>query len=112
MSGSEEKEYSQRIAKYMKLGWRLTEYSCPVCGSLIVKKEDDYFCPVCEKKVLIAEDEEEALNIYRKSTLRRLEATILRQIDIMITDEISHNDLELLSQYIRILMEIKRLLES
>lgn len=111
MSNSEDKEYSQRIAKYMKMGWKLTEYSCPICGSLIVKKENDYFCPVCEKKVLIAE-EEEALDIYKKTTLRKLESMILRQIDSMISDELSYGELEILTQYIKLLKEIKGLLDS
>lgn len=109
---SEEKDYSQRIAKYMKMGWKLTEYSCPICGSLIVKKENDYFCPVCEKRVLVAEDEEEALDIYKKASLRRLESIILRRIDEMTSDDFTYGDLEILTQYIKLLKEIRELLSD
>ncbi len=112
MSNSADKNHSQKIAKYMKLGWKLTEYSCPICGSLIVKKDEEYFCPVCEKKVIIAENIEEAQEIYRINTLKKLEALILREIDEITSKELVYSDIEILSRYIKLLKEIRDLLKD
>lgn len=112
MKESSSIDYSQRIAKYMKMGWKLTEYSCPICGSLIVKKEDDYFCPVCEKRVVIAESEEEALNIYKQTTLKKLESVILRNIDKITSSENLESNLDTLMQYIKILRDLRDLVKQ
>ena len=105
-------DYSQKIAKYMKMGWKLTEYSCPICGSLIVKKEEDYFCPVCEKRVVVAESEEEALDIYKQATLRKLESVILRNIDELTSSEKLEENLDTLIQYIKILRDLRDLVKQ
>ncbi len=111
MRNSGDENYSRKIASYLKLGWKLTEYTCPVCGGLIVRKDDEFYCPICEKRVLVAESQDEALNIYKESVLKRLEAVILGNIEKMVSKEIYENELDTLIQYIKILKEIKTLLE-
>ncbi len=107
---SEKRVDARKIARYIKMGWKLTQYSCPLCGSPIVFKDNEYFCPICEKKVLIARDEAELISLTKATILHNLEQRILTEINRLLSESGDLSEyIELIEKYLKILKSINEL---
>ena len=103
-----EKNIAAIIANYIKQGWKLTSYSCPICGSPLISRDNDYFCPKCGKKVMIAKDENEAWRLIKTDIILQLEKKVIEKIKVIIDEEID-DSVSKLKNYLEILKQIKDL---
>lgn len=66
----------KRIAELVRAGATLTSYTCPVCGTVLVRlKTGEYYCANCEKTVVVVRSEEEAqraAEVYRLNEVRQI----------------------------------------
>ena len=105
-----EKDIAATIASYIKQGWKLTSYSCPICGSPLVSKGSDYFCPRCKKKVMIAKDENEAWRLIKADVIMQLEKKVIEKIKMIVDEGIDDSiSVPKLKNYLEILRQIKDL---
>ena len=103
------KEYSKKLAEYMKKGWTIVDIACPICGTPLLKKDEKYFCAICEREVYVVENEKEALSILERDVLNKIKRRILERMNElhMTSDFRKIEDLKLLKYYLEILKELK-----
>lgn len=100
-----------KIAKYIRNGWKLTSYHCPICNTPLVSKENRYYCAICEKDVKIVKSDEEYREIIARNTLEELRTQILNAIQkIFITENWHYDDNKL--KYIQIYLEILKTIKE
>jgi len=96
-----------KIVNYVKMGWTLTEYTCPICNSPILSKKEKFICPICVREVYIAENIEEYKKIEKKIITDRLEEEILANIKEILEAGIGPQNIDILYKYLQLLRELK-----
>lgn len=75
------KDVVKRIAELVRAGATLTSYTCPACGTILVKlKSGEHYCAGCDKPVFIARKEEEAEVVAEVYQVRQVRSAIFRRI--------------------------------
>ncbi|CCC82099.1 Sjogren's syndrome/scleroderma autoantigen 1 family protein [Thermoproteus tenax] len=71
----------KRIAELVRAGAALTSYTCPVCGTVLVRlKTGEYYCANCERTVVVVRSEEEAQRVAEAYTLREVRQIVFNKI--------------------------------
>jgi len=101
-------EKSKILAEYIKKGWILTDLECPICGSLLLKKDDKYFCAICNQEVYVVESEEKALAILEKDVKDKIKRKILKELEkIYLSSDFSSDEvLSKLRKYLDLLKDL------
>lgn len=108
-------EFSKKIAEYIRLGWKLSTYHCPVCNNPIVSKGNRYYCAVCEKDVKVVKDEAEYRKVIMDIVLEKLKTNVVASINqIMEVEDWIYDDknLDLIIKYLDILLKVNKVLSS
>lgn len=71
----------KRIAELVRAGATLTSYTCPACGTVLVRlKTGEYYCANCEKPVVVVKTEEEAQRAAEAYRLRDVREAVFNKI--------------------------------
>lgn len=71
----------KKIAQLVRSGATLTSYTCPACGTVLVKlKTGELYCANCEKTVVLVRTEEEAQQALEVVQLREVRRIIFEKI--------------------------------
>jgi UPF0148 protein len=71
----------KRIAELVRAGGTLTSYTCPACGTVLVRlKTGEYYCANCERTVVVVKSEEEAQKVSEVYSLREVRQTVFNKI--------------------------------
>ena len=103
----EERKDLDKIVNYIKMGWTLTEYTCPICNSPILSKKDKFICPICVREVYVAENLEEYKKMEKKLVIDRLEQEILINIKEILETGIGPQNIDIIYKYLQLLRELK-----
>ncbi|ACB39618.1 Sjogren's syndrome/scleroderma autoantigen 1 family protein [Pyrobaculum neutrophilum] len=77
----ERSDVVKKIAQLVRAGAALTPYTCPACGTVLVRlKTGELYCANCEKTVVLVKTEEEAQE--------KLEVIQLREVRRIVFDKI------------------------
>jgi len=101
-----------KIAEFIRKGWRLSSLHCPVCNAPLVSKEERYFCAICNREVKVVRSEDEYREIVVQNVLNQLKMNIIDAIQKIFVNEkwyLNKENLELLTAYLNILKAIKEL---
>ncbi len=76
-----EKDVVKRIAQLVRAGATLTSYTCPACGTVLVRlKTGELYCANCERAVVLVKTEEEAQQALEVIQLREVRRIIFDKI--------------------------------
>ncbi|MEZ0249274.1 MAG: Sjogren's syndrome/scleroderma autoantigen 1 family protein [Thermoproteus sp.] len=71
----------KKIAELVRAGATLTSYTCPVCGTVLVRlKTGEYYCANCERTVVVVKSEEEAQRVSELYTLKEVRQAVFNKI--------------------------------
>ncbi|MEZ0318730.1 MAG: Sjogren's syndrome/scleroderma autoantigen 1 family protein [Pyrobaculum sp.] len=71
----------KKIAQLVRAGATLTSYTCPVCGTVLVRlKTGELYCANCEKTVVLVKTEEEAQQALEVVQLREVRRIVFDKI--------------------------------
>lgn len=71
----------KKIAQLVRAGAALTPYTCPACGTVLVRlKTGELYCANCEKTVVLVKSEEEAQQALEVIQLREVRKIIFDKI--------------------------------
>lgn len=71
----------KKIAQLVRAGAALTPYTCPVCGTVLVRlKTGELYCANCEKTVVLVKSDEEAQQALEVIQLREVRKIIFDKI--------------------------------
>jgi|Deesub1362B_J571_1020462.scaffolds.fasta_scaffold00004_3 uncharacterized Zn finger protein (UPF0148 family) len=108
-------EASKKISEYIRKGWKISSYHCPLCSNPLVSRDNTHYCAVCEKEVKVVRDEEEYRSAVISNVLENLKIEIVNSISqIMAVEDWSYDEkyLELIDKYLEILSKINRIYSS
>lgn len=108
-------ETRKKIVEFIRAGWRLSSYHCPVCDNPIVTKDNKFFCAVCNKEVKIVKDEAELRKVVMEGVLERLRGKLIEYINQIIEIEdwaFDEKNLRLINQYLDIILKVKEIFKS
>ena len=81
MAEKKDEKYIKRMANMLRQGSALTDLSCPVCASPLLRlKDGTLWCAKDEKKVIVVKDGEEPEKAS-SMVYDRLEATLLAKVE-------------------------------
>jgi len=76
-----ERDVVKRIAQLVRAGATLTSYTCPVCGTVLVKlKTGELYCANCERTVVLVKSDEEAQQAVEVVHLREVRRIVFDKI--------------------------------
>ncbi|KUO82546.1 MAG: hypothetical protein GU356_09070 [Pyrobaculum sp.] len=76
-----EKDVVKKIAQLVRAGATLTSYTCPACGTVLVRlKTGELYCANCERAVVLVKTEEEAQQALEVIQLREVRKIIFDKI--------------------------------
>jgi UPF0148 protein len=76
-----EKDVVKKIAQLVRAGATLTSYTCPVCGTVLVRlKTGELYCANCERTVVLVKTEEEAQQAVEVVQLREVRRIVFDKI--------------------------------
>jgi UPF0148 protein len=76
-----DEKYIKLMADLMRQGAALTELSCPVCASPLLRlKDGTLWCAKDEKKVIVVKEGEEHAKLTSAMAMETLEATLLTKV--------------------------------
>ena len=76
-----ERDVVKRIAQLVRAGATLTSYTCPVCGTVLVRlKTGELYCANCERTVVLVKSEEEAQQALEVIQLREVRKIVFDKI--------------------------------
>ncbi|MCC6020347.1 MAG: hypothetical protein LM577_03125 [Thermoproteaceae archaeon] len=76
-----ERDPVKKIAQLVRAGAVLTAYTCPACGTVLVKlKTGELYCANCERAVVVVRSEEEAQQALEVVQLREVRRIIFDKI--------------------------------
>jgi UPF0148 protein len=79
---------AKKMAQLMRTGATLTSYTCPVCGTPLLKlKTGEYYCANCDKPVVIVKSDTEEKEVMIKYGLLDIRDTLYERL-IMINNEL------------------------
>ncbi|MEM0479307.1 MAG: Sjogren's syndrome/scleroderma autoantigen 1 family protein, partial [Pyrobaculum sp.] len=71
-----ERDVVKKIAQLVRAGAVLTSYTCPACGTVLVKlKTGELYCANCERTVVLVKSDEhaqQALEVIQLREVRRI----------------------------------------
>jgi len=105
----------KRIIEFIRAGWRLSSYHCPVCNNPLVTKDKRFFCAVCNKEVKVVRDDTELRKVLTESVLERLKIKLIENINQIMEVEdwaFDEKNLKLISQYLDIILKINEVFKS
>lgn len=71
----------KKIAQLVRAGAALTSYTCPACGTVLVRlKTGELYCANCERAVVLVKTEEEAQQALEVLQLREVRRIIFDKI--------------------------------
>lgn len=71
----------KKIAELVRAGAALTSYTCPVCGTVLVRlKTGEYYCANCERTVVVVKSEEEAQRVAEVYSLKEVRQAVFNKI--------------------------------
>lgn len=71
----------KKIAQLVRAGAALTSYTCPACGTVLVRlKTGELYCANCERTVVLVKSEEEAQQALEVVQLREVRRIIFDKI--------------------------------
>ncbi|RFA95678.1 Sjogren's syndrome/scleroderma autoantigen 1 family protein [Pyrobaculum aerophilum] len=71
----------KKIAQLVRAGATLTSYTCPVCGTVLVRlKTGELYCANCERTVVLVKTEEEAQQALEIVQLREVRKIVFDKI--------------------------------
>jgi UPF0148 protein len=76
-----ERDVVKRIAQLVRAGATLTSYTCPVCGTVLVRlKTGELYCANCERTVVLVKSDEEAQQALEVIQLREVRKIVFDKI--------------------------------
>ncbi len=104
----------KKASEHMRKGAKLTSETCPICGFLLLKRDEKMYCSNCEREVIVAETREDYMKASAQLTLNRLKAVLVDRIG-MLTGEIEASPgdsslLSLLNDYLTLLEKVETLI--
>lgn len=105
-------EASKKISEYVRKGWKISSYHCPVCNNPLVSRDEKYYCAMCEKEVRVVKDEEEYRSALVMNVLENLRIDIVNSISQIMAIEdwvFDEKNIDLVDRYLDILYKIARL---
>jgi UPF0148 protein len=76
-----EETYIKRMADMLRQGSALTDLSCPVCASPLLRlKDGTLWCAKDEKKVIVVKEGEDQTKAASARAMETLEATLLAKV--------------------------------
>jgi UPF0148 protein len=76
-----ERDVVKRIAQLVRAGATLTSYTCPVCGTVLVRlKTGELYCANCERTVVLVKSDEEAQQALEVIHLREVRKIVFDKI--------------------------------
>jgi len=106
---------AKKIAHYIRTGWKLSAYHCPVCNNPLVEKENRYYCAVCDREVKVVRDEAEYRKALMEGVLERLRSSLIEAINqVMQVEDWAFNEkyLGLLEKYLELIAKVNRALKE
>jgi len=96
--GVRDRDVVSRIAQLVRAGAALTSYTCPVCGTVLVRLGGgELYCANCDRTVIVARSEaeaQEALEVYQLRDARRAVFNKIVEVSRLIEkapiDELDH----------------------
>ena len=93
-----DRDVVSRIAQLVRAGATLTSYTCPVCGTVLVKlRSGELYCANCDRPVIVARSEsevQETLEVYQLRDARRAVFNRIIEVSRLIEkaplDELDH----------------------
>jgi UPF0148 protein len=77
-----EKDVVKKIAQLVRAGATLTSYTCPACGTVLVRlKTGELYCANCERAVVLVKTEEEAQQALEMIQLREVRLSASEMMD-------------------------------
>ena len=71
----------RKMAQLIRAGATLTSYTCPACGTPLLKlKTGEHYCARCEKQVVIVKTEEEERTVAVRYRLQEVRDTIVDKL--------------------------------
>lgn len=71
----------KKMAQLIRAGAVLTSYTCPVCGTPLLKlKSGEHYCAKCDKPVVIVRSDEEEIEVSMRYKLMEIRSTIFDKI--------------------------------
>ena len=81
MPEKKDEKYIKRMANMLRQGSALTDLSCPVCASPLLRlKDGTLWCAKDEKKVIVVKEGEEQARVTSAMAMETLEATLLAKV--------------------------------
>lgn len=76
-----ERDVVKKIAQMVRAGAVLTSYTCPACGTVLVKlKTGELYCANCERTVVLVKSEEHAQQALELIQLREVRRIVFDKI--------------------------------
>ena len=99
----------KKMADLLRGGAKMLSSTCPECGSILFKVDDNVICPNCNKKVVIIKDTQETKTLARNLLLDQVEKTVINNISELeksIREEKDLEELRNMSEILSILLDI------
>ncbi|MCG2879850.1 MAG: hypothetical protein L7G96_00810 [Vulcanisaeta sp.] len=81
---------AKKMAQLIRAGATLTSYTCPVCGTPLLKlKTGEYYCANCDKPVVIVRSDAEEREVMIRYGLMDIRDTLYERL-VMINNELKN----------------------
>ncbi|ABW02482.1 Sjogren's syndrome/scleroderma autoantigen 1 family protein [Caldivirga maquilingensis] len=78
---AKEDSVTKKMAQLIRQGAILTQYTCPVCGTPLLKlKSGNYYCANCDREVVVVKSEEEEREVNIKYGLINVRDVVFSKI--------------------------------
>lgn len=97
----------KKMAELLRGGAKMLSLTCPECGSILFKINDDIICPKCNKKVVVVKESQETETI--SILLDQVEKTVfdkIAAIEKRFREENDPQEIEKLSKLLLVWLEI------
>jgi len=93
---------AKKMAQLIRAGATLTSYTCPVCGTPLLKlKTGEYYCANCDRPVVIVRSDAEEKEVMIRYGLMDIRNTLYERL-VMINNELKETkDIDRINELVR-----------
>ncbi|MGC8607459.1 MAG: Sjogren's syndrome/scleroderma autoantigen 1 family protein [Vulcanisaeta sp.] len=93
---------AKKMAQLIRAGATLTSYTCPVCGTPLLKlKTGEYYCANCDRPVVIVKSDAEEKEVMIRYGLMDIRNTLYERL-VMINNELKETkDIDRINELVR-----------